>query len=75
MLVDWEAANLSTNIAASRWTSIPRRGQFVVYDRDSSHLVRRILLPIPTKQTKGMLVTPTVFGNLLAGSNRRGFAS
>ncbi len=45
----------------------PRRGQFVVYDRDTSHLVSRILLPIPTKKTKGMLVTPTVFGNLLAG--------
>jgi glycerol-3-phosphate dehydrogenase len=45
----------------------PRRGQFVVYDRGSSHLVGRILLPIPTKITKGMLVAPTVFGNLLAG--------
>jgi glycerol-3-phosphate dehydrogenase len=45
----------------------PRRGQFVVYDRDCSHLVHRILLPIPTKQTKGMLVAPTIFGNLLAG--------
>ncbi|MEX0611253.1 MAG: FAD-dependent oxidoreductase [Pirellulales bacterium] len=45
----------------------PRRGQFVVYDRDSSHLVSRILLPIPTTKTKGMLVSPTIFGNLLAG--------
>ena len=45
----------------------PRRGQFIVYDRDCSHLVERILLPIPTKKTKGMLVTPTIFGNLLAG--------
>jgi len=45
----------------------PRRGQFVVYDRDSSRLVSRILLPIPTQKTKGMLVSPTIFGNLLAG--------
>ncbi len=45
----------------------PRRGQFVIYDRDSSHLVDRILLPIPTATTKGMLVSPTIFGNLLAG--------
>ena len=45
----------------------PRRGQFIVYDRDCSHLVGRILLPIPTEKTKGMLVTPTIFGNLLAG--------
>ena len=45
----------------------PRRGQFVVYDRDCRDLVQRILLPIPTKTTKGMLIAPTVFGNLLAG--------
>ena len=45
----------------------PRRGQFVVYDRESSHLVSRILLPIPTQKTKGMLVCPTIFGNLLSG--------
>lgn len=45
----------------------PRRGQFLVYDRDCSSLVSRILLPIPTKHTKGMLVAPTIFGNLLAG--------
>ncbi len=45
----------------------PRRGQFMIYDRDCRHLVERILLPIPTKQTKGMLIAPTVFGNLIAG--------
>lgn len=45
----------------------PRRGQFVIYDRDASYLVQRILLPIPTEKTKGMLVTPTIFGNLVAG--------
>ena len=49
------------------WTSIRDAGQFVVYDRDTYQLVSRILLPIPTKETKGMLVAPTIFGNLLAG--------
>ncbi|QDT75617.1 NAD(P)/FAD-dependent oxidoreductase [Lacipirellula limnantheis] len=45
----------------------PRRGQFAIYDRQCRQLVERILLPIPTKQTKGMLIAPTVFGNLIAG--------
>ena len=45
----------------------PRRGQFLVYDRHAASLVSRILLPLPTKQTKGMLVAPTVFGNLISG--------
>jgi glycerol-3-phosphate dehydrogenase len=53
----------------------PRRGQFVVYDRDCAHLVGRILLPIPTEKTKGMLVTPTIFGNLLAGPTAEDLAA
>ena len=45
----------------------PRRGQFLVYDRQASSLLTRILLPLPTKQTKGMLVAPTIFGNVISG--------
>ncbi len=45
----------------------PRRGQFLVYDRNTGSLIERILLPVPTAKTKGKLVTPTIFGNLLAG--------
>ncbi len=45
----------------------PRRGQFFVFDKLSRRLVDRILLPVPTPQTKGILVCPTIFGNLLAG--------
>lgn len=45
----------------------PRRGQFLVFDKCCRRLVNRILLPVPTPQTKGTLVIPTIFGNLLAG--------
>jgi glycerol-3-phosphate dehydrogenase len=45
----------------------PRRGQFLLYDKDSQGVATRILLPIPTKRTKGTLVAPTIFGNILAG--------
>ena len=45
----------------------PRRGQFLIFDKFSRLLVRRILLPVPTPQTKGVLVIPTIFGNLIAG--------
>ena len=30
-------------------------------------MVEHIFLPVPTPQTKGVLVIPTIFGNLLAG--------
>jgi len=45
----------------------PRRGQFLLYDSQCRHMVNRILLPIPTKTTKGKLVAPTIFGNILTG--------
>ena len=53
--------------AADAFDINPRRGQFLVFDRDLRSRVNRILLPVPTAQTKGKLVTPTIFGNLLAG--------
>jgi glycerol-3-phosphate dehydrogenase len=45
----------------------PRKGQFVVYDKPAHELVRSIILRVPTERTKGVLLTRTVFGNLLLG--------
>ena len=52
----------------------PRRGQFLIFDKYSRSAVRRILLPIPTAHTKGVLVIPTIFGNLLAGPTAEDFS-
>jgi glycerol-3-phosphate dehydrogenase len=45
----------------------PRKGQFVVYDKASSALLRTIILPVPTERTKGIVVCRTIFGNVLVG--------
>jgi glycerol-3-phosphate dehydrogenase len=45
----------------------PRRGELIVFDKAARTLVRHIILPVPTATTKGVLVAPTVFGNLLLG--------
>ncbi len=45
----------------------PRKGQFVVYDKAAHGLTGSILLPVPSKTTKGVVVCPTIFGNLLVG--------
>ena len=45
----------------------PRKGQFVVFDKPAAALVRRIILPVPTERTKGVVLAPTVFGNVLVG--------
>jgi len=49
------------------FTVTPRRGQLIVFDKLARGLVRHILLPVPTATTKGVLVSPTVFGNVVLG--------
>ncbi|MFF9156682.1 NAD(P)/FAD-dependent oxidoreductase [Streptomyces sp. NPDC014846] len=49
------------------FTVTPRRGQLLVYDKFARPLVRHILLPVPTALGKGVLVAPTVHGNVLLG--------
>ena len=50
-----------------RFTVTPRRGELIVYDKLSRPLVNHILLAVPTATTKGVLVAPTVFGNVILG--------
>lgn len=45
----------------------PRKGQFIVYDKPAAQLASHILLPVPNKVTKGIVVCRTAFGNLLVG--------
>ncbi len=45
----------------------PRKGQFVVYDKAASKLVKGVILPVPTSRTKGVVLFRTVFGNLVVG--------
>ena len=45
----------------------PRKGQFVVFDKTAHELARSILLPVPTARTKGVVVSRTIFGNLIVG--------
>jgi glycerol-3-phosphate dehydrogenase len=45
----------------------PRKGEFFVFDPPGGRPLERILLPVPTKRTKGVLVFPTVDGSVVAG--------
>ncbi len=50
-----------------RFTVTPRRGELLVYDKQARSLVDRIVLPVPTSRGKGVLVAPTVYGNVMLG--------
>jgi glycerol-3-phosphate dehydrogenase len=45
----------------------PRRGELIVFDKLARPLLQHIILAVPTGTTKGVLVAPTVFGNILLG--------
>ncbi len=46
---------------------LPRKGQFVVFDKAARGLVSSIILPVPGERSKGIVLFPTVFGNLAVG--------
>jgi glycerol-3-phosphate dehydrogenase len=49
------------------FTVTPRRGELIVFDKLARPLVNHILLAVPTATTKGVLIAPTVFGNVMLG--------
>ncbi len=46
---------------------VARKGQFFILDKNTACQVNHIVLPIPTKITKGKLMCPTIHGNMLVG--------
>ncbi|WP_052365122.1 NAD(P)/FAD-dependent oxidoreductase [Halotalea alkalilenta] len=54
-------------LGRSSFTIHPRKGQFVVFDKAAARLIERIVLPVPSERTKGIVLTRTVYGNLLVG--------
>lgn len=45
----------------------PRRGEYILLDRECGDLVSHTIFRTPTKMGKGILISPTVDGNLLLG--------
>jgi len=45
----------------------PRKGEFLVFELPDGATLDRIILPVPTPRTKGVLVFPTLDGKVVAG--------
>ncbi|MFA3843381.1 NAD(P)/FAD-dependent oxidoreductase [Streptomyces aureus] len=50
-----------------RFTVTPRRGELFVFDKLTRPLVNKIVLPVPTSRGKGVLISPTIYGNVMLG--------
>jgi glycerol-3-phosphate dehydrogenase len=62
-----ESDRIDAMLGGDGFTIAPRRGELIVFDKLARPLLRSILLPVPTARTKGVLVAPTVYGNVLLG--------
>lgn len=56
------------NMVASPLFEIkPRKGQYYILDKSEGNLVNKVIFQCPSEKGKGILVSPTVHGNLLVG--------
>lgn len=58
---------LDRELGHDRFTVTPRRGELLVFDKLAGDLLDKIVLPVPSKLGKGVLVSPTVYGNIMLG--------
>ncbi len=58
---------IAAMVGKADYKVVARRGQFFILDKNTSCKVNGIVLPIPTKVTKGKLMCPTIHGNMLVG--------
>lgn len=61
--------NISAFMGEKDYKIIPRRGEYCLFDKREGNIVKRVIFQTPTERGKGILVTPTVHGNLLIGPN------
>ena len=54
------------------FTIIPRSGEYILLDKQEGSRVRHTIFQVPSVEGKGILVSPTVDGNLLTGPTASG---
>ena len=58
---------ISAMVNGQEFNINPRKGEYLLLDKNHGNMVNSVIFQPPTKMGKGILVTPTVDGNLLTG--------
>ena len=61
------ADRIHNMVSADKIRLTARKGEYCLFDHTAGDLVSSTIFQLPTKMGKGVLVTPTVHGNLLIG--------
>lgn len=63
------ADEINNMISENKISIVPRLGEYCLFDKEAGTLVNKTIFQLPTSMGKGVLVTPTIDGNLLLGPN------
>jgi glycerol-3-phosphate dehydrogenase len=60
---------INNMVSTNKINIIPRKGEYCLFDKSAGDLVSKTIFQLPSAFGKGVLITPTVDGNLLIGPN------
>lgn len=63
------ADELNNMVSGERFSITPRRGEYYLYDTEFATTFEHTMFQVPGPLGKGVLVTPTIHGNMLIGPN------
>ena len=69
------ADDIHNMIAEPAFEILPNRGEYYLLDKSEGKVVERVIFQCPSNRFKGVLVAPTVHGNLIIGPNSENFGS
>lgn len=59
--------DINNTLSKTNYTIIPRKGEYMLLDKTAGYLTKATLFQLPTAMGKGILVVPSVHGNILLG--------
>lgn len=63
------ADEMNNMVSGKRFSITPRRGEYYLYDTEFATTFEHTMFQVPGPLGKGVLVTPTIHGNMLIGPN------
>ena len=67
-----EADKVHAMVGGHTFRTLPNRGEYFLLDKAQGELVNKVVFQCPNQDGKGVLVAPTVHGNLIVGPNAVG---
>lgn len=64
-----QADQISEMVNEKKFTITPNKGEYYLLDKSQGELVNHVIFQCPNAKGKGVLVAPTVHGNLIVGPN------